>query len=42
MFCKSCIDANIESRKRKCPLDRKNFGRDDVKKIYWNDGDESQ
>jgi hypothetical protein len=42
MFCKSCIDKNLESRNRKCPLDRTKFGKDDVRKIYWNEGDENK
>ncbi|KAG0052141.1 E3 ubiquitin-protein ligase bre1 [Gryganskiella cystojenkinii] len=34
VFCKSCIDNQIEFRQRKCPTCRENFGAKDVKEIY--------
>ena len=34
MFCKSCIETNLESRQRKCPTCGLSFGYNDVKQIY--------
>jgi len=36
MFCKKCIDKNLEVRARKCPSCRTKFGADDVKQVYWD------
>lgn len=35
MFCKSCIDARIETRQRKCPTCAEPFGAADVMMLYW-------
>ena len=35
-FCKKCIDAAIESRKRRCPICRELISQNDVKKIFWD------
>jgi len=35
-FCKRCIDAAIESRKRRCPICRELISQNDVKKIFWD------
>ncbi|KAF9424144.1 E3 ubiquitin-protein ligase bre1 [Podila epigama] len=34
VFCKSCMDNQMEYRQRKCPTCRENFGAKDVKEIY--------
>ncbi|KAG0054138.1 E3 ubiquitin-protein ligase bre1 [Linnemannia elongata] len=34
VFCKSCMDKQMEYRQRKCPTCRENFGAKDVKEIY--------
>ncbi|KAF9110703.1 E3 ubiquitin-protein ligase bre1 [Mortierella sp. AM989] len=34
VFCKQCIDNQLEYRQRKCPTCRENFGAKDVKEIY--------
>mmetsp|Transcript_17058 Transcript_17058/g.54391 ORF Transcript_17058/g.54391 Transcript_17058/m.54391 type:complete len:81 (+) Transcript_17058:533-775(+) len=34
LFCKPCIDKNLETRHRKCPGCGVQFGAADVKKIY--------
>ncbi|KAF9101661.1 hypothetical protein BGX29_005396 [Mortierella sp. GBA35] len=34
VFCKSCMDKQMEIRQRKCPTCRENFGAKDVKEIY--------
>ncbi|KAG0219993.1 E3 ubiquitin-protein ligase bre1 [Mortierella sp. NVP41] len=34
VFCKSCMDNQLEYRQRKCPTCRENFGAKDVKEIY--------
>ena len=39
MFCKGCLDLNIEKRNRKCPLCRRNFDKADIKNIPWCSGD---
>ena len=35
-FCQGCIDASIESRKRRCPICRAQISQNDVKKIFWD------
>ena len=35
-FCRKCIDAAIESRKRRCPICRELISQNDVKKIFWD------
>ena len=35
-FCKKCIDAAIESRKRRCPICRELISQNDVKRIFWD------
>jgi len=40
MFCRECINKNIESRQRQCPMDRKKIGHSDVKAIYWGSSDQ--
>ena len=35
-FCKKCIDAAIESRKRRGPICRELISQNDVKKIFWD------
>ena len=35
-FCQGCIDASIESRKRRCPICRELISQNDVKKIFWD------
>ena len=34
VFCKNCMDKQMEYRQRKCPTCRENFGAKDVKEIY--------
>lgn len=34
VFCKNCMDNQMEYRQRKCPTCRENFGAKDVKEIY--------
>ncbi|KAF9432274.1 E3 ubiquitin-protein ligase bre1 [Entomortierella beljakovae] len=34
VFCKQCMDNQLEFRQRKCPTCRENFGAKDVKEIY--------
>lgn len=34
VFCKNCMDNQLEFRQRKCPTCRENFGAKDVKEIY--------
>ncbi|KAF9995612.1 E3 ubiquitin-protein ligase bre1 [Modicella reniformis] len=34
VFCKACMDSQLEHRQRKCPTCRENFGAKDVKEIY--------
>ena len=34
VFCKSCMDKQLEFRQRKCPTCRESFGAKDVKEIY--------
>ncbi|KAG0207878.1 E3 ubiquitin-protein ligase bre1 [Mortierella sp. GBA30] len=34
VFCKSCMDKQMEYRQRKCPTCRESFGAKDVKEIY--------
>ncbi|KAF9917640.1 E3 ubiquitin-protein ligase bre1 [Linnemannia zychae] len=34
VFCKNCMDNQLEYRQRKCPTCRENFGAKDVKEIY--------
>ncbi|KAF9583449.1 E3 ubiquitin-protein ligase bre1 [Lunasporangiospora selenospora] len=34
VFCKSCMDNQLEFRQRKCPTCRESFGAKDVKEIY--------
>ena len=34
VFCKPCMDNQLEYRQRKCPTCRENFGAKDVKEIY--------
>ncbi|KAI1309511.1 E3 ubiquitin-protein ligase bre1 [Mortierella claussenii] len=34
VFCKPCMDNQLEFRQRKCPTCRENFGAKDVKEIY--------
>ncbi|KAF9993192.1 E3 ubiquitin-protein ligase bre1 [Entomortierella chlamydospora] len=34
VFCKNCMDKQMEFRQRKCPTCRENFGAKDVKEIY--------
>lgn len=34
VFCKSCMDKQMEYRQRKCPTCRENFGAKDMKEIY--------
>jgi E3 ubiquitin-protein ligase BRE1 len=35
-FCKGCIDAAIESRRRRCPICRAQISQNDVKEIFWD------
>ncbi len=35
MFCNDCIQENIDSRQRQCPLDRKKISKNDIKEIRW-------
>ena len=35
-FCRGCIDAAIESRKRRCPICRAQISQNDVKEIFWD------
>ena len=35
-FCRECIDASIESRKRRCPICRVQISQNDVKRIFWD------
>lgn len=35
MFCKECIDRNIESRYRMCPMDRSKINKADVRTLIW-------
>ena len=35
-FCQGCIDASIESRKRRCPICRAQISQNDVKRIFWD------
>ena len=35
MFCRSCVDKNLESRHRKCPSCGLSFGQNDVKAVYF-------
>ena len=35
-FCRKCIDAANESRKRRCPICRELISQNDVKKIFWD------
>jgi late competence protein required for DNA uptake (superfamily II DNA/RNA helicase) len=39
MFCRDCLEMNIETRKRRCPLCRLHFDRKDIKNIHWCTGD---
>lgn len=39
MFCEECIQKNLASRSRICPIDRMKFQQSDVKKIMWGEGD---
>ena len=39
MFCRDCLETNIETRKRRCPFCRLNFDRKDIKNIPWCTGD---
>lgn len=41
MFCEDCVNKNLESRNRQCPLDKQKFGKNDIRKIYWNVGDDN-
>ncbi|TIB14200.1 hypothetical protein E3P92_02077 [Wallemia ichthyophaga] len=34
-FCKSCIDARIETRQRKCPICQIGFSASEVQKLQW-------
>jgi E3 ubiquitin-protein ligase BRE1 len=38
MFCEECMNKNIDSRQRQCPLDRLKISKNDIKKIPWGDG----
>ena len=35
-FCRGCIEAAIESRKRRCPICRAQISQNDVKDIFWD------
>ena len=35
-FCRGCIEATIESRKRRCPICREQISQNDVKEIFWD------
>jgi hypothetical protein len=39
MFCRECLEKNIESRNRKCPFCRKNFDKKEIKNIPWCSSD---
>ena len=35
-FCRGCVEATFESRKRKCPICRESISQNDVKEIFWD------
>lgn len=42
MFCRECIDKNMEARQRFCPLDKKKIGTKDVQNVYLVDEKEAR
>ena len=35
MYCEECINKNLDSRSRQCPLDRRKINKADVRKLIW-------
>ena len=42
MFCRECIDKNMEARQRFCPLDKRKIGTKDVQNVYLVDEKEAR
>ena len=41
MFCEECINKNLDSRVRACPLDRKKINKGDIRRLVWEGADAS-